>query len=423
MMTSSEVLFNKIARFMDFLRAQGLAVGIQETEDALKALHMTGFEDVEIVRAVLRALFAGTHREQEVFDWCFEEFFSHRQYKSYQEELEEAEREFEQKRHELEEELNFNGKPIDLRDDLKDVYARMPQSERDKLQNYIDNYSENLKRSPGLYDGFIKSVFMRSLMEQQMVLEDAAEGAQIADSDADLLFRDISNFKESEIPKAYQLIDQATRRINGEITARRRTAGRSAALDFRKTIRAGLSTGGALCSLRYKRKHHRKKRIVMLCDVSGSMLQFAEFAIRFLKSLSDISDHSDIYLFSEQVQRVNPFALENMSTFGNYVRNSGVWGRGTNIGRALDAILAVSPSILSPSTVLLVLSDAKSVDIARAEDSLIRASKRAGSVVWMNPIPASKWPYLKGVTRLKQHCNMVPCSTLDDLARACAKLI
>ena len=424
MTTSSEVLYDKIVRFADYLRRQGLVVGIHETEDALRALQLTGFEDREMMRTALRALLAGTRREQNIFDHCFDTYFVSKKAFEANRAAEAAEaEELARRRQELEDDLTFNGKPIDLREDLKDVYAQMPQSERDKLQNYIDRYSENLKRSPGLYEGFIKSVFMRSLLEQQMLLEDAAEGAQRAGSDADLMFRSISNFKESEIPKAYQLIDQVTRRINGEVIARRKSAGHSGALDFRRTIRAGLSTGGALCRLNYKRKRQRKKRIVMLCDVSGSMLQFSEFVIRFVKSLSEISDHSDIFLFSEQVQRVNPFALENMDRFGAYVRSSGVWGRGTNIGRALDVVLAARPALLAPSTVLLILSDAKSVDLARAEASLERAGKQAGSVVWMNPIPENRWPYLKGVSRLRQHCSMVPCGTLDELARACAKLI
>lgn len=424
MTNSSGVLYDKLLRFAEFLRKQGLPVGIQETQDALRALNICGFEDREIMKTVLRTLYAGSQREQELFDRCFDAFFVTKEtFEANQAAMEAAEQEYARRRQELEDELQFNGKPIDLRDDLKDVYARMPQSERDKLQNYMDKYSENLKRSPDLYEGFIRSVFMRSLMEQQMLMEDAAEHAEQLDSDADLLFRDISNFKEAEIPKAYQLIDQVTRRINGEITARKKKGGRSAALDFRRTIRAGLSTGGALCRLKYRRRHSRKKRIVMLCDVSGSMLQFSEFAIRFVKSLSEVSDHSEIFLFSEQAMRVNPFALENMDNFSSYVRHSGVWGKGTNIGAALETVMSVSPPLLSSNTVLLIMSDAKSVDMNRAEAMLIHAGKRAGSVVWMNPIPENKWPYLKGVMRLKDHCSMVPCSTLDDLARACAKLM
>ena len=415
---------DKMAGFINFLRAQGLTVGIREAEDALKALNLVGFADRDAVRATLKAVFTGSKHEQQVFDRCFDLYFvSAEEFQANQAAMAQARQEFEARQRELEERLSVQGKPIELRDDLKDVYARMPQSERDHLKDVVDKFSEKMKHAPKLYEGFIRSVFMRSLMEQQMLLEDAAEGAMQADSDADLMFRDISGFKEADIPKAHQLIDQVTRRINGEIIARRKKAGRSRNLDFRRTIRAGLSTGGALCRLRYKPHHSRKKRIVMLCDVSGSMLQFSEFAIRFIKSLSEVSDHSDIFLFSEQVQRVNPFALQNMDLFSSYVRTSGVWGRGTNVGRALDAVLAAAPPVLTPNTVVLVLSDAKSVNLDRAEASLMRATKAAGSVIWMNPIPEAKWPYLKGVSRLRQHCSMVPCGTLDELARACQRLI
>ena len=415
----------KICGFVNFLRAQGLAVGIAETQDALKALTMVGFEDRDTVRATLKTLFTGSKQEQQVFDRCFDLYFvSAEEFKANQADIALARQEYEARQRELEERLSVQGRPVDLRDDLKDVYARMPQSERDHLKDVVDKFSEKMKHAPKLYEGFIRSVFMKSLMEQQLLLEDAAEGAGQADSDADLMFRNISRFREADIPRAYQLIDQVTRRINGEIVARRKHSGRSEALDFRRTIRAGLSTGGALCRLHRKPHHSRRKRIVMLCDVSGSMLRFSEFAIRFIKSLSEVSDHSEIFLFSEQVQRVNPFvALQNMDLFSSYVRTSGVWGRGTNIGRALEAVMAAAPPVLTPNTVLLVLSDAKSVSLDQAEASLIRAGNTAGSVIWMNPIPEAKWQYLKGVTRLRQHCSMVPCGTLDELTRACQRLI
>ncbi len=424
MTSSSDILLAKLSHFAAYLRKQGMKVGLGEIQDAARALNMTGFEDRETVKAVLRALYAKSAREQKVFEQCFDVFFvSEEEFEKNAQAEREAERLLDEQRRQAEEELQFNGKPIDLREDLKDTYARMPQEEKDRLQRMMDKYSENLKRSPNLYEGFIKSVFMRSIMEQQMLMEDAAEGSQGADSEADLLYRDISNFREEEIPRAYQLIDQATRRINGEVNARQRSTGRSRALDFKKTIRAGLSTGGTLSKLHYKKKRRKKKRVILLCDVSGSMLQFSEFAIRFIKSMSDVSDHSETFLFSEQVMKVNPFALENMNAFGNYVRNSQIWGKGTNIGRALEFVSALQPSVLGPSTVLIILSDAKTVDLDRAEVALMRAAKQAGSVVWMNPIPEAKWQYLKGVMALKRHCNMVPCSTLNELARACARLI
>lgn len=414
----------KLADFVRVLRTQGLDPGIAQTADAARALEIVGFEDRETVRVVLKALLTGSRRDQQVFDRCFDLYFvSEEAYRNSRDALDREREQMEQLRLELEQRLSVEGHPIEMREDLKDVYARMPQEERDRLKAVVDRFSENMEQSPKLYEGFIRSVFMKSLLEQQLLLEDAAEGAARADSDADLIYRDITAFRDQDIPKVYQLIDQITRRINGEFSARRRRADRAVALDYRRTIRAGLSTGGALCRLHYKGQRDRRKHIVMLCDVSSSMLRFSQFAIRFVKSLSEVSERSDLFLFSEQVQRVSPFALQTMERFSDYVRTSGVWGRGTNVGRALESVLNASPAVLTPNTLLLIFSDAKSVRLDIARSALIRASQASGGVVWMNPIPQSKWPYLKGVSLLRQYCDMVPSATLDELAGACRRLL
>ena len=65
----------KMSGFVQFLRAQGLAVGIHETEDALKGLTLVGFEDRDAVRAALKAMLTGSKQEQQVFDRCFDLYF------------------------------------------------------------------------------------------------------------------------------------------------------------------------------------------------------------------------------------------------------------------------------------------------------------------------------------------------------------
>ena len=75
MTSSSDVLYNKLSRFAAYLRKQGMKVGLSEIQDAVRALNMTGFEDRETVKAVLRSLYAKSMREQNVFDQCFDVFF------------------------------------------------------------------------------------------------------------------------------------------------------------------------------------------------------------------------------------------------------------------------------------------------------------------------------------------------------------
>ena len=112
-----------------------------------------------------------------------------------------------------------------------------------------------------------------------------------------------------------------------------------------------------------------------------------------------------------------------MDAFRDYVRSSGLFGRGTDLGSALEHLCRRRPAALSSSTTLIVLSDTKTVNIPRAAQALLEARRQAGKVLWLNPIPERKWPYIRSVQTLSGLCQMVPCSTLDELARACRKML
>lgn len=421
---NTSIYIEKITEFARLLRREGFAVGLGESSDACQILNEIGFQDREVVKAALRAIFAKSQQELKTFDRVFDGFFISVEQKQHNiEEQLQQQQELEQRRTEADEDLKFNDQPIEIGDDLKDVYVQMPEEERQKLKRIMSRYKDNYDRHPDLYNNFIHSVFMRTLMEQQMLLEDAAIGKDEVDPDFALMFRDISQISDAELPRAIGIIQRVTQQINGELSAKRKRGGHSGTLDFKRTIRKGLETGGTFNRLKYKRKRAQKRRLVLLCDVSGSMIQFSEFALRFIKSMSDVSESSKTFLFSEHTVEVDPFALQNMDSFRSYVRQSGLYGKGTDIGAALEFILAQKPSILSQSTTLLILSDAKTIDLNRAEQMVMRAKQQAGKVVWLNPIPQRKWDRLKSVQAMSIICQMVPCSTLDELARECLKIM
>ena len=157
-------------------------------------------------------------------------------------------------------------------------------------------------------------------------MEEAGIGGDGLDPETGLLYRDISKFKDTDIPKAISIIQTLTRQLNGELTAKRNKGGHSGKLDFRKTIRKGLETGGSFYRLKYKKKRNRRKQLVLLCDVSGSMVQFSEFALRFIQALNQASESSRVFLFSETMFEADAFSLQNMDLFRNYVRDCGVYG-------------------------------------------------------------------------------------------------
>ncbi len=422
---SGAVYLEKLSEFSALLRQEGLPVGVQETADACEILAALDLTSRTAVRGALQAVYAKSREEQAVFQRAFDGFFVSAEKRDALRRQHEAEaREMARRRAEAERDLQVNGQPIDLREDLREVYVSMGEDKREQLRQMLERTRGTMDRSPQkLYSSFIRSVFMRFLLEQQMVMEDSAVGVEASDPDLALLYRDISCFKEADIPRAAALIAAISRQLDAELSRHRKSGGHSGKLDFKRTIRKGLETGGSFCRLSYRRKRQKRRRLVLLCDVSGSMLQFSEFALRFIKSMSEVSESSLTFLFSEKVHQVDPFALQNMDAFRDYVRSSGLYGRGTDLGSALEELCRRRPAPLGPSTTLLILSDTKTIDIPRAASSLAEARRQAGKVLWLNPIPERKWPYVRSIQTMAMLCQMLPCSTLDELARACRKML
>lgn len=422
-MADPGVYLEKLSLFSRMLRLEGLTVGPKETEDACRLLTILGLADREQVKTALRTVYAKSREEQITFDRVFDGFFiSEEKMRRQAKEQLEREQELAENRRQAEEELQLNGQPMELDEKQRETYAAMPEDARQRLRSFMEKYRATAERNPELYGDFIHSVFAKAIMEQQMLMENAGLGGQEADPDIGILYRDISEFKDTEIPKAIDIIQSVARQINGELSAKRKAGGHTGKLDFRKTIRKGLETGGSFYHLRYRKKRAHKKHMVLLCDVSGSMVQFSEFALRFIQSLNQVAESSRTFLFSEETVEANGFQLQNMDLFREYVRESGIYGRGTDLGTALRQICAQNPPALNSSTTLLILSDTKTIDQSRAIAALQEAKRQAGKVIWLNPIPENKWQYIRSVQTMQAIVPMVSCSTLRELAAACRRL-
>ena len=422
-MGDPEVYLEKLSAFSRMLRLEGLPVSPKETEDASRLLIALGMADREQVKTALRTVYAKSREEQLRFDRVFDGFFiSEEAMKKQAQEQMQRGQEMAAAREQAEKDLQIGGEPMALTEEQRIAYAAMPEDARQRLRNFMEKYRGNAERNPKLYGDFIHSVFTRAILEQQMLMEDAGTGAAEADPEIGLLYRDITEFKDTEIPKAIDLIQTVARQINGELSAKRKNAGHSGKLDFRKTIRKGLETGGSFYHLKFRKKRHRRKHLVLQCDVSGSMMQFSEFALRFIQSLNQVSESSRVFLFSETMVEADPFKLQNMDLFRSFVKDSGIYGRGTDLGTALAQLCTLQPAALTSASTLLILSDTKTIDQPRAMATLLEAKRLAGRVIWLNPIPQNKWQYVRSIQSMQSLVTMVPCSTLRELAQACRRL-
>lgn len=419
----TDVYLEKLSAFGRMLRREGLNAGPKDTEDAARLLAAMDLQDRERVKAALRTVYASSREEQLIFDRVFDGFFlSEEAMRAQAKEQMEQEGQREQDRQQAREELESVQSRVKLDDREKQNYQDLPREARQKLKEFLEKYKGNVDRSPHLYSEFIHSVFARALLEQQMRMENAGLGAEAQDPELGLLYRDLGEFTDEQIPKAISMIEALARQLNGELSARRKGGAHSGKLDFRGTIRRSLATGGTLHDLKFRKKHPKRKRLVILCDVSGSMMQFSEFALRFIQSLNQVAESSQVFLFSESIVEADPFQLQNMDRFRATVRDSGIYGRGTNLGLALETLCNLRPPILNGAATLLLLSDTKTVDTARAAAALQEAKGLSGRVLWLNPIPERNWKYLKSTAMMSTLVPMIPCSTLGELAEACRKL-
>ena len=418
-MDDPQVYLEKLSAFSRMLRLEGLNVSPRETGDASQILIALGLEDREQVKTALRTVYAKSREEQLTFDRVFDSFFIPEE--AMRAQAKEKAQQDAQIRENLEA-LQKSGQAEGLNQEQQYAFANMDAVDREKLEKFVEKYQENAERNPKLYANFIHSVFAKALLEQQIRMEEAAIGCQATDPEIGLLYRDISKFSDTEIPRAISIIQNISRQINGELTAKRNRGGHSGKLDFRRTIRKGLETGGSFYRLKYRKKRSRRKRLVLLCDVSGSMMQFSEFALRLIQNLNQVSESSRVFLFSEEIHEADAFSLQNMDLFRNFVRDCGIYGKGTDLGTALEHLLAMQPDVLNQATTLIILSDTKTTDQPRAVQALLEAKRQSGRILWLNPISRGQWPHIKSIQTFSALCTMVSCSTLQELAAACRRL-
>ena len=418
-MDDPQVYLEKLSAFSRMLRLEGLNVSPRETGDASQILIALGMEDREQVKTALRTVYAKSREEQLTFDRVFDGFFIPEE--AMRAQAKEKAQQDAQIQENLEA-LRKSGQAEGLNQEQQYAFANMDDVDREKLQKFVEKYQENAERNPKLYANFIHSVFAKTLLEQQIRMEEAAIGCQATDPEIGLLYRDISKFSDTEIPRAIAIIQNISRQINGELTAKRNRGGHSGKLDFRRTIRKGLETGGSFYRLKYRKKRSRRKRLVLLCDVSGSMMQFSEFALRLIQNLNQVSESSRVFLFSEEIHEADAFSLQNMDLFRNFVRDCGIYGKGTDLGTALEHLLAMQPDVLNQATTLIILSDTKTTDQPRAVQALLEAKRQAGRILWLNPISRGQWPHIKSIQTFAALCTMISCSTLQELASACRRL-
>lgn len=199
--------------------------------------------------------------------------------------------------------------------------------------------------------------------------------------------QDFATFSAEQLDEVYRLAVQIARRLARRISRRRRPMARRGRLDLRRTLRASLARGD-IVELRYRRRKRRKPRLIVLCDVSGSMDLYSRFLLQFLFALQNVFARVETFTFSTRLTRVTDH-LRGRSYRQVLRRLVEVrdWSGGTRIGESLAQFNRDWGHLVDRRTIVIVLSDGW--DTGEPEvlaSELLRIRRRAGRLVWLNPL-------------------------------------
>jgi len=199
--------------------------------------------------------------------------------------------------------------------------------------------------------------------------------------------RDFSTFSAEQLDELLRITVQIARRLARRMSRRRRPVRRRGRVDLRRTLRANL-TKGEIIELRYRQRKRRKVRLVLLCDVSGSMDLYSRFLLQFLFALQHVFARVETFTFSVRLTHVTDvLRARSYREVLRRLQEVRDWSGGTKIGESLVEFNRYWSHLVDRRTIVIVLSDGWDTgDPEVLATELLRIKRRAGRVIWLNPL-------------------------------------
>jgi len=169
---------------------------------------------------------------------------------------------------------------------------------------------------------------------------------------------------------------------------RRNSRGRQ--LDMRRLVRASLATGGDAVERSARDRIHVPRKLVVICDVSGSMEAYSRALVLFLHALVGSGGGVEAFAFGTRLTRLTPDLRGRDPERALFEAAHRVvdWSGGTRIGASLKAFNDEwGRRALTRGAVVLVVSDGwEREDASLVGTEMARLARQAYAVVWVNPL-------------------------------------
>jgi uncharacterized protein with von Willebrand factor type A (vWA) domain len=224
--------------------------------------------------------------------------------------------------------------------------------------------------------------------------------------DVDLMHASTQDLTEMEAA-----IGPLTRKLAARLARRRRR--RAGRLDFRRTMRKSLATGGVPADPQFRHPRPHRPEVWLLCDISGSMATFSRFTLQFTHAMSTHFSRLRSFAFIDTIDEVSDFfgpgidfgsALARVTTEAEVV-----WLDGhSDYGNSLETFYNRYGRQLTPRTTVIITGDARNNYRPPRDQVLGDIAKAARAVVWLNPEPRAYWDTGdSAMSHYAAHCTSV----------------
>ncbi|MDW3225253.1 MAG: VWA domain-containing protein [Paracoccaceae bacterium] len=368
----------RVGGFIAHLRSNGLRLGVAEADLALSALVEVNAIFPDESRRALRAVCTGCKEDAERFDALFDSYWM----------------------------------------DAGRVKQKIIPTKSSKIDDNMHSSLEAKGQDAGT------SGSATAPDDGQGDADSDGTGKLIATEVRNLARKDLRDLvRPDEIAQAEAIARRLGMALRDKRSRRRIAARKGDRLHFRKIIRHSLSTGGEPVRLLRKRRPDRTRKIVALCDVSGSMTVYSQVFLAFLAGLMRADPAADAYLFHTRLVRITEALRDKdtMRAIGRMSLMADGFGGGSKIGPSLGLFAdTYAKRFVDGRSVVLILSDGYDTEAPEfMSASLAKLKKRGCKIIWLNPLKGWRdyTPVAAGMAAALPHLDLfAAANTLNDLA-------
>ena len=407
----------KLLTFMRLLREHGVHLSVAESLDALRSVSRIGIQDRELLRLALRTTLVKSQADFATFDTLFERFFTlsrrNRRRRARQPHTSRdgwGQRAAPQPNGQLSRPTPPQARPSALPHPAPE--APSPNAQEASPAQAMEALSE------------LEHVWNQQLKESLL-----SEVSHITQTDRHRAnIRIDREFPPDQLADLYREVERLVQPLLTRRALRYRRA-RRGQFDLRRTVLRSLRGGSEVpFALSYRRRPLGKLRLVVLCDVSGSVWHVSTFLLKLVHTLQAEFIQVRSLLFVSSIVEVTslirhmrfPDDLDAL----RHDPNLNLFGY-SDFGRAFYQFYRDLLGDLTRDTVLVILGDARNNAFDPQAWTLEEIRQRCRRLIWLNPEPRQEWNQDDSVIEVyAPFCDAVlECWTMDHLVQAADLLL